>query len=119
MLILRSTVALMIAVVSALFMTTQAHASTHPLRTCEASYYGTGEWTASGQRFNPRALTAASPSLAFGTRILVMYGKRSVIVRINDRGPYVSGRCLDLSTAAMACLGGLGAGVIRVHYRVV
>lgn len=85
---------------------------------CDASYYSDAQMTASGQWFNPNALTAASPSLRFGTHVRVIYGRYSVTVTINDRGPYVSGRCLDLSLAAMRRLHGLDAGVVRVTWQV-
>jgi peptidoglycan lytic transglycosylase len=81
-----------------------------------ASYYGNeaGSKTASGQRFNQNAMTAAHRSLPFGTRLKVTHGERSVIVTINDRGPFVRGRVLDLSTGAARAIGLTGAGVGRV-----
>lgn len=68
--------------------------------------------TASGERFNPNALTAAHKTLPFGTRVKVTYKGRSVVVRINDRGPFIRGRSLDLSRAAARKIG--CAGVCRV-----
>ncbi|MBW8482973.1 septal ring lytic transglycosylase RlpA family protein [Actinomadura parmotrematis] len=87
---------------------------------CEASFYGEGQMTASGEAFDPGELTAAHKTLPMGSRVRVTNrgNDRSVVVRINDRGPYVSGRCLDLSTAAMKRVGGLGSGVIGVRYEV-
>jgi rare lipoprotein A len=81
-----------------------------------ASYYGNeaGSKTASGQRFNQNALTAAHRTLPFGTKLRVTHGDRSVIVTINDRGPFVRGRVLDLSTGAARAIGLTGAGVGRV-----
>jgi len=81
-----------------------------------ASYYGneSGSRTASGQRFNQNALTAAHRTLPFGTKLRVTHGGRSVVVTINDRGPFVRGRVLDLSTAAAREVGLTGAGVGRV-----
>ena len=81
-----------------------------------ASFYGneSGRKTASGQRFNQNLLTAAHRSLPFGTRLRVTRGDRSVVVTINDRGPFVRGRVLDLSTAAARAVGLAGAGVGRV-----
>jgi rare lipoprotein A len=81
-----------------------------------ASYYGneSGNKTASGQRFNQNALTAAHRTLPFGTKLRVTHGGRSVVVTINDRGPFVHGRVLDLSTAAARVVGLTGAGVGRV-----
>src|SRR3978361_384052 len=77
-----------------------------------ASFYGneSGSKTASGQRFNQNAMTAAHRSLPFGTKLRVTRGDRSVVVTINDRGPFVRGRVLDLSTGAARAirLGGLG-----------
>jgi rare lipoprotein A len=81
-----------------------------------ASFYGneTGSKTASGQRFNQNALTCAHRSLPFGTKLRVTHGDRSVIVTVNDRGPFVRGRVLDLSTAAARAVGITGSGVGRV-----
>ena len=76
--------------------------------TCVASHYGySGSKTASGERMNPSAMTAAHRSKPFGSRVTVTSEKsgRSVTVRINDRGPFVKGRCIDLSTGAAAALG--------------
>ncbi|RMI31554.1 septal ring lytic transglycosylase RlpA family protein [Actinomadura harenae] len=88
--------------------------------TCQASSYGEGQSTASGERFDPSALTAAHKTLPFGSKVRVTNKSngQSVVVRINDRGPFVSGRCLDLSTAAMKQVDGMGAGVIPVRYEV-
>jgi rare lipoprotein A len=77
-----------------------------------ASTYGneSGSQTASGQRFNENAMTCAHRSLPFGTKLRVTHGGRSVVVTVNDRGPFVHGRVLDLSTGAGRAigLGGLG-----------
>jgi rare lipoprotein A len=73
--------------------------------------------TASGERFNPGALTAAHRSLPFGTRVKVTHKGRSVVVRINDRGPFIRGRHIDLSKAAARRIG--CAGVCRVSMVVV
>ena len=77
-----------------------------------ASMYGneSGRQTASGQRFNENAMTCAHRSLPFGTKLRVTHGGRSVVVTVNDRGPFVRGRVLDLSTGAARAigLGGLG-----------
>lgn len=87
---------------------------------CEASYYWEGQMTASGERFDPSDLTAAHKTLPMGSKVRVTNKNngRSVVVRINDRGPFVSGRCLDLSRAAMEEIGGTSAGVIPVRYEV-
>ena len=81
-----------------------------------ASYYGNeaGSRTASGQRFNQNAMTAAHRSLPFGTRLKVTHGSRSVVVTVNDRGPFIRGRVLDLSTGAARAIGLTGRGVGRV-----
>jgi rare lipoprotein A len=86
-----------------------------------ASYYGSesGSRTASGQRFNQNALTAAHRSLPFGTKLRVTHGGRSVVVTINDRGPFIRGRVLDLSTGAARAIGLTGAGVGRVMAEVI
>ncbi|WP_329519044.1 septal ring lytic transglycosylase RlpA family protein [Spirillospora sp. NBC_01491] len=87
---------------------------------CEASFYWEGQMTASGERFDPDELTAAHKTLPMGSRVRVTNKNngRSVTVRINDRGPYAGGRCLDLSKAAMTKVGGTGSGVIPVRYQV-
>lgn len=86
-----------------------------------ASYYGneSGSRTASGQRFNQNAMTAAHRSLPFGTKLRVTHGGQSVIVTINDRGPFIRGRVLDLSTGAARAIGLTGAGVGRVTAEVI
>jgi rare lipoprotein A len=86
-----------------------------------ASYYGVGDGyhgqtTASGERFNTYAMTAAHRYLPFGTRLRVTHEGRSVVVRINDRGPFVAGRDLDLSYAAFSALASPGRGHINVCY---
>lgn len=87
---------------------------------CGASYYGEPQMTASGERFNPSAMTAAHKTLPLGSKVRVTNPNNgeSVTVRINDRGPYVGGRCLDLSRAAFAAIGNVGAGVMHVKYEV-
>jgi len=87
--------------------------------TMKASWYGPkfhGKLTANGEIYNQMALTAAHKSLKFGTLLKVTNPKngRSVIVRINDRGPYIEGRDLDLSKGAAIELGLLRKGVARV-----
>jgi len=86
-----------------------------------ASYYGneSGSKTASGARFNQSAMTAAHRSLPFGTKLRVTHGGRSVVVTINDRGPFIRGRVLDLSTGAARAIGLTSAGVGRVTAEVV
>lgn len=94
-----------------------------PLQTGYASWYGKphhGRRTASGEIYDMNQLTAAHPSLSMGTRLLVTNLKngRSVNVRVNDRGPTVHSRILDLSYAAAKELGAVGDGVIPVRIRV-
>ncbi|MES2871662.1 MAG: septal ring lytic transglycosylase RlpA family protein [Pseudomonadota bacterium] len=89
-------------------------------KTGVASYYGArhhGKRTASGEPFNQHALTAAHPRLPFGTRVLVtnLSNKKSVVVRINDRGPYSRGRLIDLSRQAAQQLGMLRSGTAKVR----
>jgi rare lipoprotein A len=91
----------------------------HALQSGMASWYGPGfhgRRTASGEVFNQNALTAAHPSLPFGTRIRVLNqtSGESVVVRINDRGPHVRGRIIDLSRASARALGIGGAARVRL-----
>lgn len=88
-----------------------------------ASFYGKkfhGRKTASGERFNMYALTAAHKRLAFGAMVRVTHleNGRSVVVRINDRGPFAKDRIIDLSYAAAKKLGMVPQGVARVRIRV-
>ncbi len=92
--------------------------------TCEASFYGAdlaGSATANGETFDPNAMTAAHKTLPFDTNVQVTNpdNGQSVTVRINDRGPFVAGRCLDLSTAAFDQIIGTGSGVGQVEWQVV
>ena len=86
-----------------------------------ASFYTEGTKTASGEKFNTHELTAAHPTLPFGTRLRVtnVASGRSVTVRVNDRGPYVRGRVVDVSYAAAETLGMVGGGVAKVKLDVV
>ena len=90
-----------------------------PFQRGVASWYGLpfhGRRTANGERFDMNALTAAHPSLPFGTRVKVrsLVNGREVVVRINDRGPFAPGRIIDLSHAAARQIGLLGLGTKRV-----
>ncbi|MBJ9976188.1 septal ring lytic transglycosylase RlpA family protein [Pseudomonas sp. S75] len=85
-----------------------------------ASYYGArhqGNRTASGEVFDQHGLTAAHRTLAFGSRVLVtnLANQRSVVVRINDRGPHTRGRLIDLSRAGAEKIGMLRSGTARVR----
>lgn len=83
-----------------------------------ASWYGrqfAGRKTASGERFDPAAYTAAHRTLPFGSKVRVSHGGKSVVVRINDRGPFHGNRVIDLSRAAAEELGLVRAGKGRVE----
>lgn len=86
----------------------------------KASYYWQPQKVASGGWFNPKAMTAAHKTLPFGTRVRVTNKRngRSVVVRINDRGPYIKGRIIDLSKAAAYKIGMQKAGVVPVSVTV-
>jgi rare lipoprotein A len=90
----------------------------------KASYYADkfqGRKTASGERYDHNARTAAHRTLPFGTKVKVTNVKngKSVVVRVNDRGPFVKGRIIDLSRSAFERIGDLRAGVISVRVEVV
>jgi rare lipoprotein A len=86
-----------------------------------ASFYTEGTQTASGEKFDTHDLTAAHPTLPFGTKLRVtnVSTGRSVTVRVNDRGPYVPGRIVDVSYSAAASLGIVERGVANVKLDVV
>jgi rare lipoprotein A len=86
-----------------------------------ASFYSHGGRTASGERFDPHDLTAAHRTLPFGTRIRVtnLGTGQSVTVRVNDRGPFVRGRAIDVSSSAAKMLGMTSQGVAKVKLDVV
>jgi rare lipoprotein A len=88
-----------------------------------ASYYAKrfhNRRTASGERLNNRAMTAAHRTLPFGTEVMVrnISNGKSVTVRINDRGPFVKGRIIDLTRAAFAQIDSLDKGLAKVEIRV-
>jgi peptidoglycan lytic transglycosylase len=94
-----------------------------PVDLAKADQLGHASWyslpantTANGERMDPNELTAAHRSLPFGTRVLVenLSNGRSVVVRINDRGPFIGGRIIDLSKAAAASIGMIDAGTAKV-----
>jgi rare lipoprotein A (peptidoglycan hydrolase) len=97
-------------------------AATRRAQSGMASYYGneSGSQTASGARFNAAGMTAAHRTLPFGTKVRVTNKSngRSVVVTINDRGPFVGGRIIDLSTGAAGVIGMMGAGVAPVSLEV-
>jgi rare lipoprotein A len=86
-----------------------------------ASYYWQRQRVASGGWFNPNAMTAAHKTLPFGTRVRVTHlgNGRSVVVRINDRGPFIRGRIIDLSRAAAGVIGMTGQGIARIRMDVI
>jgi rare lipoprotein A len=86
-----------------------------------ASFYTEGTQTASGEKFDTHDLTAAHPTLPFGTKLRVtnVATGRSVTVRVNDRGPYVPGRIVDVSYSAAESLGMVGKGIANVKLDVV
>jgi len=86
----------------------------------KASFYSHGSKTASGERYNPTGMTAAHRTLPFGTRVRVTdtRTRRSVVVRINDRGPFIRGRIIDVSRGAARALGMIGRGVAHVEVQV-
>jgi len=103
--------------------TTTTPATTTPAtgNSCGVSWYASGSHTANGEAFNPDGLTAASKTLPFNTQVNVTNpaNGKSVIVRINDRGPYVTGRCLDLARGAFSQIASLGTGAITATWEVV
>ena len=108
------------------FAHVDAHFTTHTAGRKGASYalasfYGEGSETASGEIFNPNELTAAHPTLPFGTRLRVtnVTNGRSVIVRVNDRGPFVRGRTVDVSSSAAERIGMIDQGVAKVKLDVI
>jgi rare lipoprotein A len=89
----------------------------------QASYYGNefhGRKTANGERFDQGQLTAAHRTLPFGTRVKVTNTQngKTVVVRVNDRGPFVKGRIIDLSSSAFKSIASLNAGVVPVRIQV-
>jgi rare lipoprotein A len=106
-----------VAATAALFVATAAaHAGVVGM----ASYYKSGKVTANGERFNPHGLTAAHRKLKFGTKVKVtnMRNGKSVVVRINDRGPFIRGRVIDLSLGAAKVIGLTKSGVAKISYTV-
>lgn len=86
-----------------------------------ASYYYQGHTTANGERFNPDGISCAHKTLPFNTQVRVtnLNNGASIICRINDRGPFIKGREVDLSRGAARQIGMLGSGVARVTIEVI
>ncbi len=82
-----------------------------------ASNYSSGKVTANGERYDPRGVSAAHKTLPFGTRVAVVNRRtgRSIVVRINDRGPFVKGRIIDLSKGAARALGSGGVAPVCIR----
>ncbi len=110
-----------VAVAHAPFATHENAAGTKMASQGVASFYTEGTQTASGEKFDTNELTAAHPTLPFGTRLRVtnVSNGQSVTVRVNDRGPYVPGRVVDVSYSAARTLGMVGGGVAKVKLDVV
>ena len=114
-LLARTIVTAILVAVSSITLNGKAAAETG-----HASWYALTSRTASGERCDPAAMTAAHPSLPFGTKVKVEDVKngRSVVVRINDRGPYAAGRIIDLTKAAAGKLGFIRKGIAKVRLTV-
>lgn len=87
---------------------------------CFAGYVATGTVTASGQKFNPKAYTGANLSLPFGTKVQITNSEtgKSVVIRINDRGPYAGNRCFDLTSSAYQQIASLTESQVKIEYEV-
>jgi rare lipoprotein A len=90
----------------------------------KVSYYGKkfhGKTTASGESFNMYGFTTAHKKLPFGTMVEItnISNNKSVVVKVNDRGPYIKGRVFDLSKAAFDSIGDINKGVIKVKYKII
>lgn len=109
--------AVAVFIVSPSFAAQKNHASQI---TGRASWYQCCKKTANGERFRPDGLTAAHRSLPFGTSLLVenLGNGKSVVVRVNDRGPYAKGRILDLSRGAARVIGLIKSGEAKVRIKV-
>ncbi|MFN4361883.1 MAG: septal ring lytic transglycosylase RlpA family protein [Hylemonella sp.] len=115
--------ALLLALMAGCSSTPRSSASGHS-DTGQASYYGNefhGRKTANGERFDQGKLTAAHRTLPFGTRVKVTNTQngKTVVVRVNDRGPFVKGRIIDLSSSAFKNIASLNAGVVPVRIQVI
>ncbi|BCG84813.1 MULTISPECIES: septal ring lytic transglycosylase RlpA family protein [Mesorhizobium] len=110
---LNQTALVAVTIAAGLMVGASATSATAAAGQCgRASWYALHSKTASGERMNPSAMTAAHRTLPFGTKLRVtnQNNGKSVIVRINDRGPFIRGRVLDLSKGAAGQLGFIGSG---------
>ena len=98
----------------------ESSAATKQVSVGKASWYKMGTRTANGERFNPNGLTAAHRTLKFGTKVKVtnLRNGKSVVVRINDRGPFIRSRIIDVSMGAARRIGLTRAGVTKVKVEV-
>ncbi|MCC6949591.1 MAG: septal ring lytic transglycosylase RlpA family protein [Bradyrhizobiaceae bacterium] len=109
------------AIAAAIFAAGTQLAAAETVTRGKASFYSHGSKTASGERYDPNGMTAAHRTLPFGTRVRVTdtRTRRSAVVRINDRGPFIKGRIIDVSRGAARQLGMIGRGVAMVDIQVV
>jgi rare lipoprotein A len=114
---MRSTLATLGALLGAVVMSGAGASTMANTQTGMASWYQMGHTTANGERYNPDAMTAAHRTLPFGTVVQVtnLNNGRSVRLRINDRGPFVGGRIIDVSRGGARHLGLIGSGTARVR----
>jgi rare lipoprotein A len=112
----RSTAAGVVALAGVLLVAVAASAGPTSAQCGSASWYALYSQTASGEQMDPSELTAAHRTLPFGTKLKVTNPKngKTVIVRINDRGPFIKGRVIDLSKAAANRLGFISSGVTNI-----
>jgi rare lipoprotein A len=92
--------------------------STAQAEIVSASWYETGSITANGEKFRPDGLTVAHKKLPFGTILKLTRNGKSIIVRVNDRGPFIKGRTLDLSRGAARALGCIHSGICKLKMSV-
>ena len=91
--------------------------STAEAQPVTASWYQEGKVTASGEKYNPDGFTVAHRTLPFGTKLLLTYKGKSIVVRVNDRGPFAKGRQLDLSRGTAVFLG--CKGVCKIDMQII
>lgn len=107
-------------IITLLFLVTFSGISEAKTQHGIASYYWKPQRVASGGWFNPNAMTGAHKTLKFGTRVRVtnLRNKKSVVVKINDRGPFIKGRIIDLSKAAASKIGMIKSGITKVKIEI-